>query len=316
MILTHLITVLCKQNHPDYSGDIIYLLSDISNPNMKPMDLSPLNTPALMQKYGLKPDKSLGQNFLVDQNALGRIQEVADLTPQDSVLEIGAGLGHLTRVLASSAGQVTAVELDKRLIAPLTDILKSFENVLIVQGDILQLHPRDLIQTNQYVVVANIPYYITSAIIRRLLEAEQQPDRMILTVQHEVARRICATAGQLSVLALSILVYGEPYITARIPATSFYPPPKVDSAVIRIDLFPQPLVESRLLDQYFKLVKAGFLHKRKTLRNSLTAGLHLSRDQVENLLDQAGIDSKKRAQSLRLSQWLELTQVYDKISKV
>ena len=283
---------------------------------MMPMDLSPLNTPALMQKYGLKPDKSLGQNFLIDQQALGRILEVADISDQDSVLEIGAGLGHLTRMLAVSAGRVTAVELDKRLIAPLTDILKPFENVQIIQGDILQLHPRDLIQSNHYTVVANIPYYITSAIIRRLLEADQKPDRMILTVQHEVAKRICATAGQLSVLALSILVYGEPYITAKIPAGSFYPPPKVDSAVIRIDLFPRPLVDPDSLNRYFELIKAGFLHKRKTLRNSLASGLHLPKDQIENMLNQAGIDSKKRAQALRLSQWLELTQVYDKISKV
>ena len=278
--------------------------------------IQPINISALMEKYGLRPDKSLGQNFLRDASALQRIVEVADLDPGDTVLEIGAGVGHLTRWLAAAAGQVVAVEVDERLLPPLKEVLRPHDNIRIIQGDILQLRPRELISQDSYLVVANIPYYITSAIIRHLLEAELKPRRMILTVQYEVAQRICATAGQLSVLALSVLVYGEPYLTARIPAAAFHPPPEVDSAVIRIDLYPQPLLPNPLREHYFTLVKAGFLHKRKTLRNSLAAGLGWPKERVDELLAGTEIEPRRRAQSLSLARWLELARQYDKISEI
>jgi len=276
--------------------------------------IQPINISALMEKYHLKPKKDLGQNFLVDPDALQRIVEVADLDSDSTVLEIGAGIGHLTRYLAASARSVTAVELDEALIPPLKEVLTDYDNVHIIQGDILNLNPADLVSVDRYMVVANIPYYITSQIIRNLLEAEQQPRRMVLTVQYEVAQRICAVAGDLSVLALSVQLYGEPYLTSRIPASAFHPPPRVDSASIRIDTYPRPLLLPSQREVFFQLVKAGFQHRRKTLRNSLSAGLTWEKSRVERLLEEGDIEPHRRAQSLSLPEWINLTKVYDKIN--
>ncbi len=197
---------------------------------------------ALLKKHNLRPDKNLGQNFLTDPGILDSIVDAAEVKSEDTVLEIGAGLGHLTRHLAGTAKQVVAVELDKRLISILEQNLQPFNNIRIVQGDILQLKPSDLIAEDNYLVVANIPYYITSSIIRNLLESGVKPKRIILTIQYEVALRVCAVSGQMSVLALSVLIYGEPILVRRIPAKAFYPTPKVDSAIIRIDLYPEPIL--------------------------------------------------------------------------
>ena len=186
-------------------------------------NIQPINISALMEKYQLKPQKSLGQNFLVDPQALQRIVEVADLDPASVVLEIGAGLGHLTRYLAAKAKRVIALEVDKNLIPPLREVLQPYPRVRIVHGDILQLTPGELIDQDNYLVVANIPYYITSKIIRNLLEAENKPQRMVLTVQYEVAQRICAAAGDMSILALSVQVYGEPYLTSADTGCRFSP---------------------------------------------------------------------------------------------
>jgi 16S rRNA (adenine1518-N6/adenine1519-N6)-dimethyltransferase len=270
---------------------------------------------ALLKKYNLRPDKNLGQNFLTDPGILDQIVKAAEVNSQDTVLEIGAGLGHLTSRLALSARQVIAVELDKRLISALEDKLKHFSNIRIVQGDILKLDPSSLVSEDNYLVVANIPYYITSSIIRILLESGVKPKRIILTIQYEVAQRITAISGQMSVLALSVLMYGEPILMKRIPADAFYPSPKVDSAVLRIDLYPEPILPQEQRETYFKLVKAGFLHKRKTLRNSLSTGLKWPPVKTETLLSTAEIDPQRRAQTLSLSEWIELTNQYDKIKK-
>ena len=205
----------------------------------------PLQQPisAILNKHGLLPDKSLGQNFLTDPNILEKITSIAGVTEKDTVLEIGAGLGHLTAQLARSAKQVAAVELDERFIPVLEENLAEYENIRIIQGDILTLNPQDLVQQNNYLVVANIPYYITSRIIRNLLESELKPTRIILTIQHEVAQRICARTGKMSLLSLSVLMYGEPSLEMRIPASAFFPPPKVDSAVVLVKLYPEPLLK-------------------------------------------------------------------------
>jgi 16S rRNA (adenine1518-N6/adenine1519-N6)-dimethyltransferase len=221
--------------------------------------------PALLKHYGLRPDRSLGQNFLVDESALSRVVMAADLSAQDEVLEIGPGLGSLTRHLALTTRQVVAVEIDGRLIPPLREILAPFPNVRIIAGDILALHPGDLMATSGYLVVANIPYYITSALMRHLIEAQPRPSRIVLTVQREVAERICADPGKMSLLALSVQVYGSPVIQAHIPAGAFYPAPNVDSAVIRVDLYAEPLIAPDLLSAFFHLAKAGFSQKRKKL---------------------------------------------------
>jgi 16S rRNA (adenine1518-N6/adenine1519-N6)-dimethyltransferase len=223
------------------------------------------------------------------------------------VLEIGPGLGSLTRYLAISAKEVIAVELDPNLIPPLKAVLSPYQNVRVVQGDILKLFPNDLITEKDYLVVANIPYYITSAVIRHLLEHDPKPRRIVLTVQREVAQRICAAPGDMSLLALSVQVYGKPRIAARIPAGAFFPAPKVDSAVLIIEIYPTPQVKPELLDKFFQLIKAGFSQKRKTLRNSLASGLRISPAAAADLLTRANIDPQRRAETLRIEEWESLS---------
>lgn len=271
-------------------------------------DLPPLKVPTLLRQHDLRPNKSLGQNFLTDETALRKVVAAADLRADESVLEIGAGIGSLTRCLALAGGHVVAVEIDAKLLPLLRETLEPFDNVSIVQADILQTDPQELMPADRYIVVANIPYYITSPIIQHLLESESQPQRMILTVQREVAERICADPGDLSLMALGVQVYGQPDIVARIPAGAFYPRPKVDSAVVRIDLFPQPRIPQASIPLFFQLAKAGFSQKRKTLRNSLSAGMHWPKEKTETVLQAAGIDTRRRAQSLSLEEWGELTQ--------
>jgi 16S rRNA (adenine1518-N6/adenine1519-N6)-dimethyltransferase len=270
---------------------------------------------AILARYNLRPDKSLGQNFLTDPAILEKILQIAGVSQDDTVLEIGAGLGHLTARLAQSAGSVIAVEIDQRFIPALEELQASFPNIRLVQGDILQLDPAKLVETAGYLVVANIPYYITSRIIRNLLEAERVPRGIILTIQYEVAQRICARTGKLSLLALSVFMYGDPSLEARIPAGAFYPVPKVDSAVIKIDLHDEPLLPAPLRSKFFEIVKAGFTHNRKTLRNSLSKGLSWPAERVEGLLEEAGIDPRRRAETITMEEWLELTRLYDKIGK-
>ena len=272
-------------------------------------EIPPLNAAALLQRHGLRAHKGLGQNFLQDPLALEEIVSAAEIQPTDTVLEIGPGLGSLTRYLAVSAKEVIAVELDPNLLPPLQAVLLPYSNVRLIQGNILKLSPKDLIAEKDYLVVANIPYYITSAVIRHLLEAEVKPRRIVLTVQKEVAQRICAKPGDMSLLALSVQVYGEPRIAARIPASAFFPAPKVDSAVLCVDIYPAPLIKSELLDTFFKLIKAGFSQKRKTLRNSLSSGLHISPTDAADLLTRVGIDPQRRAETLNLSEWSQLVSI-------
>jgi 16S rRNA (adenine1518-N6/adenine1519-N6)-dimethyltransferase len=269
-----------------------------------------LDAHALLREYQLQPKKSLGQNFLVDPNGLEKVMLAAGIGPNDAVLEIGAGLGSLTVLLAQTAGQVVAVEIDRSLLPPLTQALSAYRNVRIVEGDILKLPLEELIPGEGYLVVANIPYYISSAILRRLLGAETRPARMTLTVQQEVAERICARDGKLSLLALSVQVFGAPKIEARIPAGCFYPVPDVDSAVLSLALYPQPLIALEDMDDFFRLARAGFSQKRKTLRNALSAGLALPAAEIEKLLRAAGIDPQRRAEMLSIPEWKRLTAAW------
>lgn len=275
---------------------------------MKTSSIPPLNAAAVLKRYGLRADKSLGQNFLQDHFALEKIAQSAEIQEDDCVLEIGPGLGSLTRYLAVSARQVTAVELDPDLLAPLKTVLTPHPNVRIVQGDILELTISDLVDQNGYIVAANIPYNITSAIIRHLLESEPKPRRIVLTIQKEVAERICAAPGDLSLLALSVQVYGKPRIEAKIPAGAFHPVPNVDSAILRIDIYNEPLIAHEMLPLFFKLIKAGFSQKRKMLRNSLASGLQIKPPNAEALLTQAGIDPMRRAETLTIEEWKRLCE--------
>ena len=272
--------------------------------------LPPLNIPALLRKYDLHPSKGLGQNFLENTISLQEIVSAAGLRPGDTVLEIGPGLGSLTRYLSLAALHVTSVELDRKLFPALEGNLGAYKNIRLVQGDILKLDPSELMKTPGYIVVANIPYYITSMVIRHLLEATLRPARVVLTVQKEVAERICAETGKMNLLALSVQVYGKPLITAVIQAECFYPAPKVDSAVLRIEVLPQPVIPVDMLENFFKLIKAGFSQKRKTLRNALSGGLRIAPVEAEELLMSAGIDPRRRAETLDLQEWGTVVEEY------
>jgi 16S rRNA (adenine1518-N6/adenine1519-N6)-dimethyltransferase len=261
------------------------------------------SVPRLLKRYGIRPSKSLGQNFLVDRAALDRVVAAAEIQSGDEVLEIGSGLGNLTRRLAEAAKRVVTVEIDEKFLPVLRDVLGAYDHVEIVHADILEVDLGDLFERPGYLVVANIPYYITSALMRHLLEAPNPPARLALTVQREVAERICAQAGRLSLLALSVQVYGGAKIAAKIPAGAFYPTPKVDSAVVRVDNYSQPLVPRDKLDVFFRLVKAGFSQKRKTLRNSLAGGMGWGKDRAEAALRDAQIDPQRRAQTLSIEEW-------------
>jgi 16S rRNA (adenine1518-N6/adenine1519-N6)-dimethyltransferase len=272
-------------------------------------DIPPLSVSFLLKKYGLRPHKGLGQNFLQDPTALEKIVAAAEIQPTDTVLEIGPGLGSLTRYLAASAKEVIAVELDQHLLPPLKAVLAPYSNVRIIQGDILELDASTFMDAKEYIVAANIPYYITSAVIRHLLESASKPKRIVLTIQKEVARRICEGPGDMSLLALSVQVYGKPRIAAHIPAGAFHPSPNVDSAVLVIEIYPSPRIPQEVLDCFFRLIKAGFGQKRKTLRNSLSAGLSISATNSAELLTRAGIDPMRRAETLSIEEWQRLCEV-------
>jgi 16S rRNA (adenine1518-N6/adenine1519-N6)-dimethyltransferase len=262
------------------------------------MTLPPIDPRELLHESNLHARKRLGQNFLCNQQVLQKIVHIAGVTSTDEVLEIGAGLGSLTRELAVQARGVTAVEIDTRLLPTLRKVMKPFSNAVIIQGDILKLDP------------GSLPYYITSAVIRHLLEAPAKPARVVLTVQKEVAERICAFPGEMNLLALGVQVYGNPEIKLSIPAAAFYPTPEVDSAVLRIELLPDPAIPISRLGEFFVLAKAGFSQKRKTLRNSISGGMKLPTSRTEDLLKQAGIDPQRRAETLSITEWGTLTEIY------
>jgi 16S rRNA (adenine1518-N6/adenine1519-N6)-dimethyltransferase len=278
------------------------------------INLPPLNTFALLREHGLRAEKSLGQNFLQDPVALQEIIRAAEIQPEDVVLEIGPGMGNLTRYLALCAKTVVCVELDHDLIPILHTVLAENTNTNVIEADILQVSPAGLMQTDDYLVVANVPYYITSAIFRHLLETAPRPRRIVLTIQKEVAERICARPGDMSLLALSVQVFGQASIAAIIPAAAFFPVPKVDSAVIRVDMYPEARINPALLETFFRMAKAGFSQKRKTLRNSLSAGLRLTPNDASQLLEQAGIDPMRRAETLAIEEWSALTSHYHSIN--
>lgn len=261
----------------------------------------------ILQQYGLEAKKSLGQNFLFDENVLRRIVDAADLRPDDAVLEVGPGLGSLTRLLAETAASVVAVELDDRFIPILRHKLSSLPHVKVVHGDILAQEPACWF-SGPYKVVANVPYYITGAILRHLLAGERKPSLMVLTVQKEVAERVTAVPPQMSLLAVSVQFYGQAEKVVELKAGSFWPPPEVDSAVLRITLFPTP-PDLRFEQAFFRVAKAGFSQKRKQLQKNLRQ-LGLNPKEVSDLCQKAGIDGRSRAETLTLPQWHALTSAF------
>ena len=273
------------------------------------MNLEPLHVRELLAQYNLHPRKSLGQNFLADHNALLKVLEAADVEPGDRVLEIGAGLGGLTRLLAARAKSVTAVEIDATFFPVLEAVTAPFRNVNLVEGDILAFQMATLFDADGYKVVANIPYYITSAVIRHLLEATVKPGRVVLTMQREVAERIVNRGEKMSLLSLSVQVYGTARIAGQIPAACFYPRPKVDSSILVIDLHDRLEVSPDDVRRLFRLAHAAFNQKRKMLRNSLQAVVGGDSGKVMEVLEAAGIDPQLRPETLSLADWLRMAEV-------
>ena len=284
-----------------------------------------LDARTLLRQYNLFPRKSLGQNFLVDPKAPQRIADHAELSPKDTVIEIGAGLGTLTYELGQRCQRVIAVETDPNLIAVLQHELAEFTTIQVVEGDILKLNPAILIGREvepqhiplwgslvvDYVVTANLPYYITAAVIRHIFESSIRPRCMVVTVQREVAQRMVAQPNDMSLLSVSTQFYSNPRIVMRLKRGAFHPAPKVESAVVRLDLYEHPQVPVNNIPKFFSIVRAGFAQKRKQLRNSLSAGLSISPQDVEEILSQCGVDHRRRAETLSLTEW---AKIYDSLS--
>ncbi|EKE25458.1 MAG: dimethyladenosine transferase [uncultured bacterium] len=264
----------------------------------------------------LKAKKSLGQNFLKDDQVLEKIVKNGNISPDDVVIEIGPGQGALTELLVEKCKKVIAIELDDRLIPVLQEKFQYDENVEIIHDDILKINLPELIVKNElqsgYKVIANIPYYITAPIIRLLLETKFPPSEIILMVQKEVAERITAKPGSMSILAVSVQYYSEARYLFTVPRAAFDPVPKVDSAIIKIVTSNQQSVTSEKKEEvkkFFRIVRAGFSAKRKTLENNLSNGLHVDKKEVLEKIESIGFVKNTRAQELSVEDWKKLVNI-------
>ncbi|MDA1227044.1 MAG: 16S rRNA (adenine(1518)-N(6)/adenine(1519)-N(6))-dimethyltransferase RsmA [Chloroflexi bacterium] len=256
------------------------------------------------QTHQSRPKKSLGQNFLVDRRVLGRIINAAEIMSEDVVVEIGPGRGILTRELAKTAAEVVAVELDDDLSEALAVEFAGQHHVKILHADAREVDIGSLARPGSaYKLVANLPYYAALPIVRRFLEAERKPSLMVFMVQREVARNMIAAPGDMSLLSVATQLYGNPRIMASVQPRAFRPAPKVTSAIVRIDVYEQPALALDSIEGFFTLVRAGFSAPRKQVHNCLQHGLDLSRPVAEQMLDKAGIDPKRRPQTLSLNDW-------------
>lgn len=269
-----------------------------------------MNPRYLLESFEIAPKKSLGQNFLHDPNLLEKIVNLADLTPETTVLEIGPGTGSLTVKLGQKAGRVVAIEIDERLIPVLDNQLRDLPHVEVIYGDFRDVDFEALVGPGDYIVVANLPYYITSLALQRLLEARHKPKRILVTVQQEVAERMVAKPAEMSLLAVSVQFFGAVSIMGKFGSGVFWPRPDVDSAMVRIDLTQAPVLDVPDEAAYFAVVRAGFGQKRKQLRNSLAAGLKISHAASAAMLNDAGIDPSRRAETLTLGEWAALSRTY------
>ena len=272
-----------------------------------------------LRRFDLRARKGLGQHFLIDGEVLKLITAGAELNPTDIVIEVGPGLGVLTRELARQVRRVITIELDKKLAVILKQSLPSFNNVIIINEDVLRINPVDLLQKrnmgNHYKVVANLPYYITSPVLRHFLEASVKPQIMVVMVQKEVAEAIVAKPGRMSLLSVSVQLYGEPTIVSYVPAECFYPAPEVDSAILKVALYSQPALEIADRESFFTLVRAGFAAPRKQIANSLAKGLGLSKTETLALLAAVEILPQRRAETLTLEEWENLWRISTRLGE-
>jgi 16S rRNA (adenine1518-N6/adenine1519-N6)-dimethyltransferase len=261
-----------------------------------------------LRELGLSPRKGLGQHFLASSGVVRRILEAAEVGPGDVVLEVGPGLGVLTQALAETGARVIALELDGELAAALARALAPYgERVRVLRGDAREVEPAALLPPRvPYAVVANLPYYAGTVIVRRFLEMERRPQRLVVMLQREVARQMVGTPGKLGLLGVGVQFYGRPRIVALVPPGAFYPPPKVTSAIVRIDVAPDPLLPEAEARGFFALVRAGFSAPRKQLRGAMSHALGIPADGVEGLLRKGGIEARRRAETLSLQEWAAL----------
>ncbi len=255
--------------------------------------------------------KSLGQHFLVDRRAIASIVDAADISADDLVVEIGPGRGALTRPLVERAGRLVAVEMDDILADRLREKYADRPNLSVLVEDARDVDIDALAPGGApYKVVANLPYYAASPIVRRFLEADRKPTLMVVTVQREVALEMVAKPGQMGLLSVAVQLYGAPRVVATVPPRAFRPPPKVTSSVVRIDVFPEPAVAFDSVDEFFRVVKAGFSARRKQLHNAIGRGLALEPEAARALLAEAGIDPTRRAQTLSMDEWAALYETW------
>jgi 16S rRNA (adenine1518-N6/adenine1519-N6)-dimethyltransferase len=274
----------------------------------------------ILEKYQIKPSKSLGQNFLIDKNILDKIINASNLSKQDVVLEVGPGIGTLTQELAKSAGKVIAIEKDHDMINILSETIKEFKNIEIIEGDILNLSEENYKQiTADYKLIANIPYYLTSHLIRTFLEnppTSKPPEEIILLIQKEVAKRICAKPPEMSLLAVSVQFYAKAKIISYVSKNCFLPAPKVDSAIIKIT--PHIIEGDKELnnfsnEKFFRIVKAGFSHARKQLANNFNKTFKIKREEIEEWLLKNNIKPNQRAETLSVEDWKNLAKSFPQL---
>jgi 16S rRNA (adenine1518-N6/adenine1519-N6)-dimethyltransferase len=257
----------------------------------------------------LRPQKQFGQNFLVSRSVLDDIVAAAHLSNDDVVVEVGPGLGVLTEALATKAGKVIAIEVDRGLATALREKLKSSTNVIVLERDILEVSSEELVRLvglvapPVYKVVANLPYYISSAVINHFLGSTQKPGLMLVTVQKEVGKVISAKPGEMSFLSVLVQFYAKPTIVRVVPAGCFYPTPKVDSVVLRLELWSEPPVTVSDVEDFFRFVKCGFRAPRKQIRNPLSTCLGMNPSRVGAMLIDAGVDPVRRAETVSIHEW-------------
>jgi 16S rRNA (adenine1518-N6/adenine1519-N6)-dimethyltransferase len=261
-------------------------------------------------QFGIRAKKGLGQNFLIDKSVLETIVAAAALSPEDMVIEVGPGLGMLTTELAREAGNIVAVELDANLASQLKLKLSYLPNVTIINADILEVKLSDLIgEKDHYKVVANIPYYITSPILHYFIRAAPKPSLMVVMVQKEVGEAIVAKPGDMTVLSVTMQIFSKPSIISYVSPQSFYPSPKVDSAIVLFEMHPEPVVKVTDINSFLKFVRSGFRSPRKQLSNSLAQGLSMKPAEITSLLKAANIESKRRPETLHIEEWQTLYEV-------
>jgi 16S rRNA (adenine1518-N6/adenine1519-N6)-dimethyltransferase len=264
-----------------------------------------------LDQLGIKPKKGMGQNFLVNEGVYKKLVSALELRPDDTVIEVGPGLGTLTELLAASGATVIAIEKDDRLSEYLRSKFENQKNVKIRNEDILEFDTKTQdLAPNTYKLAGNIPYYLTSRLLKIVFENWPRPELLVLMLQKEVAQRICAKPPKMSLLAVSVQYYSEPKAVSYVSRGSFYPAPEVDSAIIKLTTKELRSREGNSTKNFFKVVKSGFAKKRKQLVNNLATGLKIAKSEIESKLTTAGIDPRRRAETLIISEWQKITDTF------